>query len=447
LEATLSADELTAPQVFEGWFWLPDEDRSAYGRLEHDLRDGPRLHPVGEGFVSYSNGAPHSLPQVTTIYGQQAGGPLLTVLGFERMASAMPLGDPHGVVIDGVADRVIVGVNVPSADALTSSLFVCSLFGLREFSIGTDHQRGFLERPGEEEHSQPLQVDLGNGCHLMLTAFRRRDGRVVDLRTQVLVSAQFEVSPARSLPEIERDAVGPLRDLVTFATLRQSYVTELSAQLEQAPGSAKSLSAADPRPTGSQDVLSVALNLGNHDDPAGVIRGWYDLRRRVGPVWEIFFDRGRLPIEDRFLPIVSFAEGYHRATRGECPPLKAEEHDAAVARMRNAAGTEWGVYEGPLAHANSRSQRRRLRDLVDQALRVLSDWALDAREFCSQVVDTRNWLIHWGEKGQHAVEDPIGRALLVQRLIVVLYVNLTLDLGFNDADAARVIANGWPRLP
>jgi hypothetical protein len=89
----------------------------------------------------------------------------------------------------------------------------------------------------------------------------------------------------------------------------------------------------------------------------------------------------------------------------------------------------------------------RLGDLIDRALEVVPDWRLDAGLFRKQVVDTRNWLIHWGDKGPNTVEDPGERALLVHRLVVVIYANLTLDLGFDGSAAERVIRKGWMELP
>ena len=102
------------------------------------------------------------------------------------------------------------------------------------------------------------------------------------------------------------------------------------------------------------------------------------------------------------------------------------------------------IYRAALGFANSLTQRERLQYLTDRAFSVLDDWwDLDPELFCSELSDTRNWLIHWGKRGQNTIEEPEGMVSLVRRLVVVMYVNILLDLGVNDDGAARVIGSGW----
>ena len=74
---------------------------------------------------------------------------------------------------------------------------------------------------------------------------------------------------------------------------------------------------------------------------------------------------------------------------------------------------------------------------------MLDAWDLDSALLRDQLYETRNWMIHWGERGVHVVDETAAMVLLVRRLIVVLYVNLWLDLGLDEEAAARVIGSGW----
>lgn len=59
-----------------------------------------------------------------------------------------------------------------------------------------------------------------------------------------------------------------------------------------------------------------------------VLTNWFKLRARVEGVWPSFFSgsAGDM-LESRFLTLMAFAEGYHRAGR-DCPPLtEAQERD------------------------------------------------------------------------------------------------------------------------
>ncbi len=442
---------MTEAKILEGWFWLPGDSRRVYGRLEHDLSDGPRLHLVGAEFVDVIDEGQRPVEHIAAIHGETTSGRQLTVLDFRTTHWSLPTHDLERKVVDGVAERVVLGEHVADADEITANFFVCSLHRLREFAVGTTAHRGPVELPvAGEERSQPLITDLGNGARLMITAYRKLDGQVADYRSRVHVSAQFEVFPARSITEIERECVQPLQDLILFATRRQSYVTAFSAIESPAGRSVELLAPANPRPHDDPELWMLALNLAVEDDPGRVIRAWYDLRTRVGPVWESFFKvlgRGLLPPEEEFIPVVSFAEGYHRAIHGDCAPLGEEEHAAAVAAMRTALEhDQWSVYAGALKHANTRTQRRRLADLIERAVEVIDWWPLDAKRFRDEVVDTRNWLIHWGEKGRHTVEQADERALLTQRVVIVLYVNMALELGLEPDVVAGMINAGWDEL-
>jgi len=269
----MSGDEKLWHEVFEGWFWMRGDERRAYGRLEHDLREGPRLHLVGGEFVDYRAGGPVPIWNVSAIHGEALDGQRLSVLEFWTSGWSAQLTLSESTVVDGIADRIVVGQHVDGPEDVTANHFVCSLFGLREFLVGTLHQRGPLDIPaGDEEHSRPLSVDLGDGVSLMFTARRQRGGSFVDFRSHVGVTAQFNTWPARSLPEMEREFVQPLQDLIVFATRRQSWVTSLTAWPEMGPGSVTSLSAADPPPDETRELETIALNLREHEDPAAVIR-------------------------------------------------------------------------------------------------------------------------------------------------------------------------------
>jgi hypothetical protein len=195
-------------------------------------------------------------------------------------------------------------------------------------------------------------------------------------------------------------------------------------------------------------MYALALNLGDQDEPASIVESWFELRDRVGPVWGLFFaalDRPESLLEDRLLGLLSFAEGYDRALRSN-QPLSEEQEKAAKAAIRKALTDKRvrAVYSGAVNHANSQTLRERLNFLITRATSVLGDWwDLDEDGLRDELYDTRNWLVHWGERGPRVIEDAQGIVDLVRRLIVVLYVNLLLDLGLDDEAAGDVIASGW----
>jgi hypothetical protein len=249
---------------------------------------------------------------------------------------------------------------------------------------------------------------------------------------------------------LESDYLQPLQDLILFATRVQSYVTSLAVQFESGdPLSVSVLQRPHPQPRETRDVYALALNLRNHEDPAALIAAWFELRRKVGPVWALFFaafDRSESLLDDRLLGLLSFAEGYDRALRPEAKPLSVEQEKAAKAAIKKALPDQRtrAIYAGAINHANTQTLRDRLDYLIGNAVSVLGGWwDLDTDLLRDQLYDTRNWMVHWGERGDHVVEDSQGLVDMMRRLIVVLYVNLLLELGLDVEAAGDVIASGW----
>ncbi len=438
--------------VIEGHFWLPGEEgRRFYGRLEHDLDRGVRLHFVGSNLIELSPEGRVQPGRVDVVYGEALGGAQLTLQGVYpakwRLSGLLRSGDD---VVDGYADRLLRGGHVPVAEEPQVAMARSSLKGLREFLIGGTVDGGPLAVPEDDLAAEVLNVSLRCGTSLLLIAERRPRLGPVDQASEVLAAAQWSFDPPVSLSEVEERWIGPLQDLILFATRSQSYVTGLGIHSDPSePRSSLSIiGRANPRPREVPDVYALALNLRDVPDPEVVIRSWFDLRDRVGPVWGLFFaalDRSESLLEDRLLGLLAFAEGFDRALR-ETTPLTNEEERAARKAIRRAL-TDMRVrtiYRGAINHANTWTLRERLDYLIARAMESLGEWwEIDVELLTSQLSDTRNWLVHWGKKGTNVVTAGHGMVDLVRSLIVVLYVNILRELGLDGEAAAKVIASGW----
>ena len=328
------------------------------------------------------------------------------------------------------------------------ALASCSLHGLREFLTGGLVDGGLLSAPDDDLSADTLPVELEPGVQLLLVAERAHHLDRTKESREVLARAQWTFDPPIALTHFEDEYLRPLQDLILFATRRQSYITSLSVNPKfEDPHSVRVLQRAHPRPRETPEIYALALNLADHRAPAGLVSKWFELRRKVGPVWGLFFaalDRSESLLEDRLLGLLSFAEGYDRALRPEAP-LSAAEEKAAKAAIKKALPDKRvrAIYKGAVNYANTKTLRARLDYLIDNAILVLDLWDLDRDLLRDQLYDTRNWLVHWGEPGSHVVEDGQGLVTLVRRLSLVLYVNLLLELGVDQDLAGDVVASGW----
>jgi len=433
--------------VHEGWFWQPEQsDTRFYGRLENSSPDGPTLHLVDTNLFSG-----HEPPEpVQALFGQTLSGVPLSVHGFypAHWGAAVAGGSN---TLDGFPQTLIAGGQPATPAELTGFGFTARLHGLRETLSGGSMDGGLLNpRAGEHGQGERLQFELDDRAKLELAVFEERSVSRVREHKEAFAAAHLLLQKPMALAEMERSYLEPLCDLVAFATRRACYVQSL-----RLPASRKSIKALHvvrtpyPKPDArsERDVYSLTLNLADLPEPQETLQAWFALHQRVGPVWQLLFStlqRTDGLLENRFMNLVAFAEGYHRALHDQ-PPLPPEQAKAATkAALKSITDRKTRrVYREALAHANSQSQAQRVSELTGRCLAVLDAWELDGAAFTREVKDTRNWLNHWGKRGKDTRDDGAGLSLLVARLEVILYANLMLDLGMRNHEVAKAIGSGW----
>lgn len=433
--------------MHEGWFWQPEQSETHfYGRLENRPPEGPTLHLVDTNL--FAGGEPPEPAEV--LFGQTLSGVPLSVHGFYPTHwSAAIAGGSN--TLDGFPETLIAGGRPASPAQLMGYGFTARLHGLRETLSGGSIDGGLLSpRAGEHEQGEQLEFELDKRATLALAVSEERSVSRVREHKEAIAAAHLLLQEPMTLAELERSYLEPLCDFVTFATRRACYVQSL-----RLPASRDGIEALHvvrtpyPRPDArsERDVYSLTLNLALLPAPQETLQAWFALHQRIGPVWQLFFST--LPrvdglLEDRFLNLVAFAEGYHRALLDQ-PPLTAEQASAAKRAALKAITDPQArrVYREAFAHANSQTQAQRVSELTGRCLSVLDAWELDAVAFTSEVKDTRNWFNHWGKRGTSTNDDAHGLSLLVARLEVILYANLMLDLGMTDREVAKAIGSGW----
>jgi hypothetical protein len=324
------------------------------------------------------------------------------------------------------------------------------LHGLREAFVGAWPYGGGVLRPREAPGGlyDVLKAEVADRVTLRVEA--GEVGNIVRGRSRPMEYARalFDFADARPYDEIYSEFVEPLRDFVALATRRQSYVTSVSLSATADDGPFWQLAGLPyPRPDtrGTQPVRALAVDLSKVDDLQGMLRRWFRLRERVGAVWTTFFAAlyGAAVLEDQFLSLAAFAEGYHRALHDQ-PPLTKAVAKRATAAMLNALDDPplRALFRARLNHANAQTQRERLSELARRAAESVG-WPIDEKDAVAEVIDTRNWMVHWGRRGKHAVEDPADIVRLVRRLELIVHVNLLRDVGLSDDALRDGVGSGW----
>jgi hypothetical protein len=434
------------PWDLEGIFWLPTDDHRFYGHLRHEPDHGTLLHVVASPLMD-SHGREPPSPFIPAVHGESVSGDGLSLL--DVRPTSWTGGGTN--TVDAIARNVVAGLpHLSDLETTAAQRVVVGLHGLREAFAGAWPYGGGVLRPRDVAGGlyDALTAELGDGATLRIEVGEMNNISRGRLQPKEYASAIFELDDGRPYAELRPHYVEPLRDFVALTTRRQSYVKRMRLSRTANEGLGWALASVPyPRPDarGARAVQALAVDLSRVDDPAPILRRWFELRERVGPVWATFFAAlyGGAVLEDQFLSLAAFAEGYHRAVHDRPPLTKAEDRRAKKTMLEALSDPDVRrLYRERLSHANAQTQRDRLTELATRAVEPLG-WELDIKDTVSEIIDTRNWLVHWGTRGNAVVEDPEGIVRLVRCLELVIHVNLLFDLGL-DKDAVRAsVGTRW----
>lgn len=446
-------------------FWLPDDSENVcYGHLRYAPDRGPEVHVMDSPLVP-GYGRP-AISEIPVFYGESLGGQPFTLLGgfLTNASEKFGGGGPGGSTADALFATLVRGAHVSSIDDVSGGEAVAQIHGLLELLLGGRVGKPLLRVAAEKDSHDQIVVDLPFGT-LILSAGAGGSFSRTERRHTLSASALVRFDDELRLPRIDR-LLAPLRDLIVFGTREPSYISDLRllppkttppevVEVERYAHELRVIRARDVELSveRTSSYYALWLNPATVPDAGQLLLSWWDLRERLGPVWTLLFgtlQRPGLPLENQLLNLTAFAEGYHRTLHDE-RPLTAEEAKAAVDTMLAVIDEKRirDVFRGALTYANAQTQRKRMRWLAKRACRVIDAWDLDVSNFCNELADTRNWLTHWGDRGEHTQEGA-GLVRLIARLDLVISVNVLLDLGLDDQVVAEQIGSGtrlWRTLP
>lgn len=435
----------------EGYFWVAGSNDRFYGRLRHTANDGPGFHFYDvPGFA----GRPRSaIPWEARIHGVLAGGRPVTLDPFYP-SQTQSRGLPPTTTVDGFAGEVVVGEHVAEGQPLEADSISTTLHGLDAAIMGGRGQPGLLD-PHKGSHKgmfsggESREFMLPDGARLIFSAGESGAAGESGLRLEAHAFALVQASPATTTDDLEHAYLNPIREFVVFCTRSGSQVQTLSFARTSDPLSPiPVLRRPWPPPTSRKaGRTSLGLNLARVSDPDRVVADWFKLRSRVGGVWPSFFSTLSAEdlLESRFLSLMAFAEGYHRAVRDR-PPLTQEQEDDAVNAVTDALKRQpasvRSIYRMRLQHINSQTQKERLEDLSADAKSVLgSRWPFEPRAEARSMVDTRNWMTHWGSKTKHVNDAPEALFSFCRQLELIGYVATLRDLELSKKEIGEAVAH------
>ena len=436
----------------EARFWLiGDEDDKRPGHIGYSPQSGPIVH-LPKSMLDPFDPDDRS-PAVPLLHGETLDEWPFTLLGGRVLPpDVIRLDTQHSA--DIAFAELIRGPHVEDRREVSGRTAHVTITHLKDFLRGARFDTPLLAADPEDRAADHRSVAMPWGS-LGLFAAGGPDSMGPDhISYRVSAHAQFHFDDELPLDEVD-ELIDGLRDLVAFSARRPTVVQgltlfdtgrELSDDWRHRP-EYEVIRAPHVNPDRTQrPPYALLLNPATVPSGPDVIARWYALRDDLGPVWSLFFSTladHSLTTESSLLNIASFAEGYHRTLHDE-PRLTDDEAEVARATMLAALPDDRhrDVYTAALGYAHGQSQRARIRWLARRAAKLLPGWELEVQDFTSKVVDTRNWLVHFGDRGDQ-VQEGDDLAILAERLYVVLVANILLDLGLDDEIARHQIGSGF----
>jgi hypothetical protein len=430
-----------------------DGEEDAQGRLTYDPAGGLELAVVD--LEKQGLRALESPGEIPVLHGHDLRGKPCTL--FDAIATTTEGHSPSGHVRQVFAsNRLVHGAQLRSVDDLAVGDVLVDLWGLTEWVNGIWEGQRPTGPSAELPDGEVLNVPL-DGAHLILQrGLATREGRRTENKREAHVTAHFTLEEATTYRDFTERFVRPLQDLMVLARRSQSEVdaiTVLMPKEEEKWWDPEPLRVAEtvaiiertridrpPGPRQDRPQIPMPLRAWGGSAPT-LLASWFRLRHELGGPANLLFatlNKKEASLEDDVLNLLSVAEGYHRLRLNE-PPFADEEHEEVLSLIRTIEDSpRRDHYLLRLRHANEQSQKQRVKALFERAEEVLPEVESWRRKQLQALIDTRNFLTHWGEPTDDVLEDwDLWFAL--NRVRIVLEVNLYLDLGIDHQTISRAI--------
>jgi len=164
------------------------------------------------------------------------------------------------------------------------------------------------------------------------------------------------------------------------------------------------------------------------------LRNWFEKADLLQPIYDLhsgILYNPHMYLTQAFLSMVQAIESYHRRAMRNYE-LPEEEHEKRIEEILSTVPENHkGWLKSKLAYSNEPSLRERLNEVFDKHLEIANKCMENKRAFIQKVVDTRNYLTHYGSrlKARAATGEELFH--ITQKLRILLQICLLTELGFS----------------
>lgn len=391
------------------------------------------------------------------ILGIQSGGYLFTLEGCVATQCQFPFSSGYSRQ-DFVVNQVYGGIHVKNVDELKFYEYRVNYSYLKEwlrnvgleppkvvengFFIGYDSDK-YTTTPKLEALVDDISIEIVSEPAHFFNDNSRNSGVCINEIVNVTCHSLMSVK------EVSTKIINPFQDFLTLATGVPNSVTRLSAKNPQENNlDYINIYAQNPYP--AQPIFSlfnqrIILFYANQvaNDFSHYLNKWLKLEEEMRDICELFFgihyDQGAFST-NRLLNIVQALEAYSRVRFGKYNEPK-DTHKKRVKAIVGNAPTEYHSWlKNALSHANYKSLKSRLIELVDKASPIVDKLIPNSQEFAKWVVDTRNYLTHRDREGKKRIASDDNLDSMIYSLIWLLRIYFLREVGFDDKQCTELLS-------
>lgn len=453
-----AAVKLDAPQVLEGYFWLPGQLDRVSGRLRISEVAECSLELMG-AFGGENAKFRDETRDLSTIHGVVQGGSV-TLYDCFYLNENVSFG---GVAISKLhVATVFRGATLPAEAQLRFSKLEAAVAGLDDWLQITGIDAGFEFDAAHKLQSAfiryvpPPKIELSLlGIHVSFEFFWTVPAGKIRNEAKITHQARLVV-----VPEVDatfddlRQQLGRLVNFFSFAADQTLEIDALFAYTPLAtmdvPGGEKPIcmpvfyESSRPDRRGEVERYSMLFSYPDVADRLqDMLADWLAHHEALSPAFNLYFAvrAGRHTfLESRFLSIAQGLETLHDRTSSETlePPEQFAERVSEILTACPHPHREW--LEEQLAYANKLSLRKRMQHLLKPFTRHFGN-AKARKGLVDKMVDTRNYLTHYDPAlAAHAAQR--GDLLpLVSKLEALFQLHLLLLVGIDQSRIDALVAS------
>lgn len=172
------------------------------------------------------------------------------------------------------------------------------------------------------------------------------------------------------------------------------------------------------------------------------LKNWFKKSDLLKPVIDLYFSlyyNPRMYMQTKFINSLLALEAYHRRTRNNYMIPKKEYRELSKKILINIPDKYREKMKGKLIYGNEPSLKDRLIGIIKDLHIILDDIIDDIDDFVKDIMNTRNYLIHYDRKKKKTAASGVRLYILTRKIMLMLHILLLIEIGMKKREIQTLI--------